>query len=315
MQFTIAFIALMKTEDRYAAVQAFVEVFRLGSFAKGAEALRVDNSSVSRRIASLEKRLGVVLFQRSTRRVTPTDAGRRYYAECVRLLQEWAYADELVRNENDRPSGLLRIALPNAFGRAVVVPLMPGFLRLYPALNVDLRFSDEYQDLILSGSDIAVRVGALSDSRLVARRLGVNHRFLAASPDYLEQAGTPTKVEQLREHSCLNFSPLSSGSTWKLWRGGRPVSVAVGGRLRADDIEAVYRGALAGLGIAILADFVAHEALARRQLIRVLPQYAVSDTEIYALYPAGRFLPAKTRCFVDYLVEHMPSVFRSKKGR
>jgi DNA-binding transcriptional LysR family regulator len=290
----------MKTEDRYASAQAFIEVSRQGSFTKAAEVLRLDNSSVSRRISALEKRLGVRLLQRSTRRVALTDAGRRYYEECVRLLQEWAEVDELMRSQTNSPRGVLRIALPNTFGRSVVMPLIPQFLRRFPMIDVDLRFADEYQDLILGGIDVAIRIGELSDSRFVARRLGVNHRFLGASPDYLQQAGVPRKPEQLRSHSCLNFSPLSSGGVWQLREGARAVSVAVAGRLQANDIEVVFRAALAGLGIGILADFVARDALAKGRLVRVLPLYRFAETGIFAVYPAGNFLPGKTRCFVDF---------------
>ncbi|MBA2673999.1 LysR family transcriptional regulator, partial [Ramlibacter sp.] len=181
----------MKQADRLAGMQAFVETARRGSFVAAAEALDLDVSSVSRRVTALERRLGARLLQRSTRSLSLTQAGKDYFERGARLLAQMAALDESVLEQQHRVGGLLRLALPNAFGRGVVLPALPRFLAAHPEIDLDLHFSDAYVDIVGQGFDLALRIGALESSGLAARRLGAYRRFLCASPAYLAAAGTP----------------------------------------------------------------------------------------------------------------------------
>ena len=295
----------MKNEDRFSAIEAFLETAKRGSFVQAAQALEVNVSSVSRRVSALERRLGVRLVQRSTRRVSLTQAGQAYFEQGSRLLAQWAQLDEAIGEHEGAPRGLLRVALPNAFGRMVVLPTLPTFLNRYPEIDLDLHFSDAYADLVGQGFDVAVRIGELKDSGLVARKLGVYRRFLCASPAYLERAGTPSRPRDLASHRCLNFSPITTGPTWQLSGPGGPVMIDLNCRVRANDVEATYVSALHGFGIAVLAGFVAQRAIEEGLLVPVLARWKFSQASIYAVHASAKYLPARVRAFSDHLTEIM----------
>lgn len=299
----------MKAEDRFAQMSAFVETLRHASFASAAKALSLSPSAVSRRVLSLERRLGTRLLYRSTRHLKPTEAGELYFAECTRLLAELEDVDGVLSDKEGGPHGRLRMTVPDAFGRLCMLKVLPQFLKQYPGVDIDLELSDTYTNLVREGMDLAVRIGELTDSSLVARRLATSRRMLCASPDYLRERGEPTVPQELENHSCLGFSLLVSNNIWPLSRGQETVRVAVKGRMRANHAEALYFAALEGLGIALLSDFIAARSLERGHLALVLPQWSISEVGIYAVYPGGRQVPRKVRAMIDFLEKNLPKDF------
>lgn len=293
----------MRPYDRIAGLQALVETARRGSFVAAAHALEVDVSVVSRRVSGLERRLGVRLIQRSTRRLHLTDAGRAYVERGAALLDELAALDDAVADGQGTARGLLRIAVPNAFGRCVVLPALTPFMHAHPMIDVDLHFSDAYVDLVGQGFDLALRIGTLPSSGLVARKLGAYRRFLAASPAYLDAAGVPAHPADLAQHRCLQFAPLAGGAVWALERLAERCTVDVGWRLRSSDVFASHHAAVAGLGIAATADFVAAQALRSGQLVPVLADWRFADAAVHAVHAAGSYVPLRARAFIDHMAQ------------
>jgi DNA-binding transcriptional LysR family regulator len=293
--------ANMKNQDRLAGLQAFLETAKRGTFVAAASALDINVSSVSRRISELERRLGVQLMQRTTRSISLTQAGREYYQRGAELLAQLDQLDASVESVHRQPRGLLKLALPNGFGRDVVLPALPEFLKRHPDIDVDLHFSDAFVDIVGLGFDLAVRIGELKESGLVARKLAVYRRFLCASPAYLKAAGVPRKPDDLSAHRCLNFSPIAASASWQLIGSGGAVTVEVDCRLRANDVHACHVAAVHGLGIAVTADFVAAKAIGEGKLVQVLPRWKFADAQIYAVYPSARHVPARVRAFHEHL--------------
>lgn len=289
---------------RFDEVAAFLAVAERLSFAAAAEALGRDGSAVTRRVAALEARLGVRLLHRTTRRVTLTDAGRRYEELTRRILDDLDTADAEAAGLGGGVRGTLRISLPAAFGRIWVAPLLADLLARHRELEIEASFEDRYVDLLAEGFDAAVRTGALADSRLVARRLAENRRLLVASPAYLERRGVPATPAELEHHECLGFNRLEGrGEAWRLAQAGRVVDVAIKPRLRGDEAVPLLAAACAGAGIAIGAEWAVGPELAAGALRTVLPDWEVAPgTAISVVTPTGRLVPAKTRAFVDLLV-------------
>jgi DNA-binding transcriptional LysR family regulator len=291
-------------EDRLGLIRAFVSVTELSSFVRGARAVGLTPSTASRKIGRLEAVLGVRLLHRTTRRVSLTEAGGIYYERCMRLLSDLTEADAAVADLNSDPRGSLCINLPAAFGRLHISPVIPEFLAQYPNLRIEATFTDRYVDLVEAGVDVAVRIGDLRDSRLRVRRLAANRRLLVASPLYLARHGAPTKPADLAAHNCLGFSHLSSGDIWKFERSGRVRSVAVSGRLKASNAEALHDAALGGLGIAILGTFICSESVRVGRLVPLLADWTCAPkTNIYAAYASSQYLAPKTRVFIDFLAD------------
>lgn len=290
----------MKTEDRFGELRALIEVARRLSFVDAARALSMPASSLSRKISALEARLGARLFQRTTRRVALTEIGQHYLARCERILADLGEADAAVSTFSNSPRGLLRIDVPMTFGRLHISPALPEFLHRYPDVRIDMMMSDQFVNLIEESIDVAIRIGELDDSRLVARKLAPNRRVLCGSPAYFASHGVPRSPHDLIEHSCLNFSYLLAGDVWRLSNKTGEAAVPVSGRLRANNAEALFEAALGGCGIALLATFIAGPSLRDGSLITVLDDWALRRTNIYAVYPSGRYLTPKAKAFVDF---------------
>jgi DNA-binding transcriptional LysR family regulator len=292
--------------DRFEQLSAFVEVARWQSFAQAARHLDRHVSAVSRAVAALENRLGVRLLQRTTRRVTLSDAGRGYFKRCEALLAEFDGADAEVREVTAALRGTLRVSAATGAGLTMFAPLVSEFLAAHPGLNLDLQLSNRYVDLIEEGYDLALRVGALAaDSRVVARRLGANRRALVASPAYLERHGTPRTPQQLRDHACLVFEIGSRPQRWELERGRTRAALEVSGPLRSNNALALRIAARGGAGISLLPEFVTRADVQGGTLRRVLPQWLGAEQGIYAVYPSARFIPAKVRAFVDFIAARL----------
>lgn len=291
--------------DRLDCDRMFVAVLELGSFAAAAARLGVSSGQASKLVSKLERQLGVQLVKRSTRALSPTDVGRTYYEQVKTLLDAFDALDVSVRESAGTPSGRLKISAPVTFGSAVLARVLVAFARRYPLIELDVSFSDRPVSIVDEGFDIAVRIGNLSDSSLIARRLGEIAVRLAASPRYLQQVGTPQHWRAVSDYQCITDTNFRDPWNWPfVSEEGETVTVPVRGRLRFANTEACLQAAIAGLGIARLPDFIAAPALQRGDIVPVLARYDVPPLGLFALYPAARYLPQRTRLLVDFLADH-----------
>jgi len=289
--------------DALGEMSIFSKVVGAGSLSAAAKELGMSTAVVSRRLAALESRLGVRLINRTTRSLHLTDEGARYYDACSRLLAEIEEADAAVSAGRAEPRGALRVALPSAFGHLHVAPLVPRFAARYPNVQVALSLSDRNVNVIEEGFDLAVRIADLADSSLAARKLAPNRRLVCASPDYLRRNGTPRTPQELTGHNCLTTNDFAM--TWDYKDpDGEPGAVRVAGRYACDNWEVLREWAMAGLGIALKSTWDVRQQLEDGSLVPLFPGYTfASDVAIYAVYPHRRFLPAKTRAFIEFLAD------------
>jgi len=274
-----------------------------GSLSAAARELGVSTAVVSRRIAALEARLGVRLLNRTTRRIALTDEGARYHEACVRILAEVEEADSAAAAQRVEPQGVLKIALPASFGQKHVAPLIPRFAELHPKVRLALSLSDRTVNVIEEGFDLVVRIAELEDSSLAARRLAPNRRVVCASPDYLRRHGTPQTPHDLVRHNCLTVSEFHM-----IWEYKDPEglagSVRVSGNHACDNWTVLRDWAVAGLGVALKSTWDVRRDLEDGSLVPLFPGYTFgSDVAIYVVYPHRRYLPAKTRAFIDFLAD------------
>jgi DNA-binding transcriptional LysR family regulator len=295
--------------DYFAAMRAFVGAVDLGSFSKAAAQEAIKVSTVSRYVSALEADLSAALFNRSTRRLHLTEAGSAFYEHAVQILADVEAARLATISLNTSPQGLLRINVPTAFGRRHIVPHLSDFLAAYPDIRVDATLTDATVDLIGSGADLAVRIGALPDSTLVARRLAPHRRVLVASPAYLAEHQPIAEPRDLAGHQCLSFA-LQPREAWYFRRrddpAGAPVEIAVHGRFRANDSEALLHAALAGLGVTLLPAWLVGQELCSGQLAAVLPSWDAliapgPERAIWGVYPPKKVVSPKVRAFLAFL--------------
>jgi DNA-binding transcriptional LysR family regulator len=282
-------------------LKSFVRVFETKSFSIPAREARTSQPTISRQIAALEARLGTRLFARSTRALTPTEAGVDFYAQARRVLETLAEAEASVAKSNAGVVGILRLACPVAFGRLHVVPRLGRFMRRHPALKLDLVLSDQFVDLVEEGVDLSIRVGEVKSPDLIAQRIGETRRVALASPDYLAQRGTPQTPRDLGEHDCIVYTRLATGARWHFGGPGGPWEIEVDGRFRANNSEAVREAILAGLGIGVVPVWLLADEAERAQLQTVLAGYEPARLPINAVYPSRRFVPHKVRAMVEFL--------------
>lgn len=288
-------------------VAAFLATVEHAGFTAAGAVLNRDGSLVSRRVTALEKRLGVRLLERTTRRIALTEAGEIYYQRMRAAVQVMSEIDAESAEASGTVRGTLRLSLPATFGRMWIAPVLDRFLSEHPGLTIEARYEDRYVDLVAEGFDVAVRIGELADSRLIARKLAPARRLLCASPDYLKARGMPIHPTDLTAHSCIGFSRLASHPVWHLQGGDGPVAVRISGPLVTDDASSLVESAVAGIGIAMVSDWLAGPELESGGLTPVLPGYPVAASEaIYVVHPSAHLVPAKTRAFVDWLSEIMP---------
>lgn len=286
-----------------AAIPIFVAVVDGNSFTAAADRLGVTKSAVSRRIAELEEDLGVRLLHRTTRKLSLTEAGDRYLEFARRSLQEARLAEDAATALQDLPRGRLRINTPMSFGRLHVAPTIPAFLARYPDVEVEMTMDDKFVDIVGGGYDLAIRVGRLADSTLVARKLAPNHTVLCASPDYLASHPAPVTPEDLLDHNCLRYSYYSEAGEWTLFRGDEVQHVRVTGNYQVNNSEALREALVRGCGIGRIPRFIVDPDLAAGRLRCVLSEYDLPAQDIYAVWPERAYLPRKVRVFVDFLAE------------
>jgi DNA-binding transcriptional LysR family regulator len=288
--------------DRITGVQLFIRVVETGSFSKAAAELGVTQPTATKAVAAAEARLGARLLHRSTRGVTPTEVGAAYYERCKGIAQAIEEAENLAALKQSGVAGSLRISTSVAFGRRVMVPLVLKWMREHPAVKVDLMFDDRYVNLVEQGVDLAVRMGQMADSTLGARLIGSNPWLMVASPAYLKAHPAPRDAAAVRKHACLIYSTVQGDDRWRLTPPrGAPVSVPVTGPLRSNNLSALLAAARAGMGLAILPWYVAHDSLHDRSVVQVLADHTLPAQEMHAVFPSPKLVPSKVTAFITFL--------------
>lgn len=287
--------------ERLDCDRMFVAVLDLGSFAAAAARLGTSGGQASKLVSRLEADLGVQLIKRTTRALSPTELGQAYYARIKPLLEEFDALDASVRHASGAPSGRLRLTAPLSFGTTQLAPVLLDFARAFPGIQLDVNFSDRVVNLVDEGFDAAIRIGAPTDSSLMARRLCPVRIVLAAAPAYLEARGEPATPADLAGHDCVIDTNFHDPANWRLRQGGQAVIIPVQGRLHFSNAEACMAAAVAGFGITRVPSFIAGEAFRAGTLRPVLPGAEDTPIALYALYPPGRHLAGKLRALVDFL--------------
>jgi DNA-binding transcriptional LysR family regulator len=289
----------------FEGLAVFAKVVETRSFAGAARELSLSKATVSKAVSRLETRLGARLINRTSRRLALTDAGRRLSARAAALLHEAEEAESETLAQSTNPRGLVRLAVPMSFGLLAVAPALPGFFAAYPDVQIDLHLSDARVDIVGEGFDAALRIGALPDSSLVARRLCPVEPLLVASPSYLKARGKPRHPMALSEHACLGYAYLSTPDTWHFTgKGGEHATVhPKGGPLRVNNGDAMLPALKAGMGIGVLPDFIVRECLTTGKLERVLPDWSLPASALHWVTPPGGPKPARVEVLGDYLAE------------
>lgn len=290
--------------SRWEGVDAFVAVAESGHFATAAERLGVSTSHVSRLIVRLEERLQTRLFYRSTRRVTLTETGQTFLSHCRRLQDGFDEALHAVQDLGGMPKGLLRMTCAMTYGERFIVPLVNDFIERYPQLRVEIELTNRTLDIVQEGYDLAVRLGRLADSRLVATRLAPRVMYLCAAPAYLARRGVPQRLADLADHDCL----VGTSDTWIFQSEGAEQVMRVSGNWRCNSGQAVLDAALRGLGLCQLPDYYVLEHLREGRLQSVLARHQPPHTAVWAVFPQQRHLSPKVRLLVDYLRDSLPKL-------
>lgn len=290
--------------DQFSAIPVFVAVVEKGKFSAAAQSLGVSKSAVSKRINQLENHLGVRLLHRTTRKLSLTEAGARYYEHAAKALRAASKAEDAVTELQGEPQGKLKISSPMSFGRLHVAPLIPRFLQRYPKLQIDLVMDDKNIDLVAVGVDVAIRAGDMPNSTLIARKLAPLRQVLCACPSYIERYGMPVTPSELCNHNCILFSYSGDANEWALNKDGQSEVVMVSGSYRVNNSEAILEALLDGIGIGRLPTFVAGPDLKAGNLVRVLDSYHLPNHTFYAVFPEREYMPAKVRAFLDFAVEY-----------
>lgn len=288
------------------AIEEFLAVAETGSFTAAATRLAVSASYISRRIAALESRLTTRLFYRNTRSVRLTEAGEMLLLHCRRLTEERDDVFRALTNLQDEPSGTLRLTCAVAYGERFVVPLVNAFMLQYPKLSVDILLTNNQLDLVHQGLDLAIRLGRLSESSLIATKLAPRDEYLCASPDYLARHGTPTSLDDLAHHQCV----IGSSETWVFHRQEHEWSFKPKGRWRCNSGWAVLDATLRGFGLAQLPDYYVKPHLHSGKLVSLLDAHRPPHTAVWAVYPQRRHTPAKVRLLLDHLKAGLSQLYQ-----
>lgn len=290
--------------DHIVDIPVFVAVVNHGGFSAAARQLGITKAAISKRIVQLEQHLGAQLLHRTTRKLSLTEAGRRYFEYAQIALQAAQEAEDVVTQLQGEPKGLLKINAPMSFGRLHVAPLIPEFLLRFPQVHIDLVMDDRVVDLVQNGFDLAIRAGELPSSTLIMRKLVPARSVICAAPVYLKKHGLPKTPEELVDHNCVLYSYSNKSNEWALFNPDHTCEVVVTGNYQVNNSEALLEGLLKGLGIGRLPTFIAGPHLKSGQLINVFPTYQMPVKSIYAVLPERAFMPAKVRVFLDFVVDH-----------
>jgi LysR family transcriptional regulator, regulator for bpeEF and oprC len=294
--------------ESLASIATFVRIAETKSFSAAAQQLGMSGPGVSKAIARLERRLGVRLLNRTTRKVSLTDEGQAFLDRCRQILIDVQDAEELLVSRQVSPRGRLRVQMPVGFGRRVILPALPDFLARYPELAIDIDLSDRIVDLVEEGLDVAIRIGEIPDSRVIARKLCVLRFVTCAAPSYLARHGEPRTPDDLRQHRCLPYWVPQTGRhrEWLFARDGATFTLPVTGRLNINNSEALIDASAAGAGLVMVATFLAAEAVAAGKLRVVLSDYITEGPPVSVIYLPHRHLSARVRAFLDFLSALVP---------
>ena len=290
--------------DTVTSMRTFAKVAELGSFAAAADRLDLVPSAVTKHVASLEARLGVLLLNRTTRRVSLTEAGAAYLERCNALLADLESLEASVGELVHKPRGVLRLSAPVSFGSSHLGPLIAGYRERYPEVQMDLVLNDRLIDLVEEGFDLAIRIGRLPDSSLVALRLAITRMVLCAAPGYLERRGTPRQPADLEHHDCLGYAYWGAGEEWRFTgRAGDVQAVRIKPVVRANNGNILKAMVIAGQGIMLQPDFLVGDDVRAQRLLPLLPEYHAGELGIFAAYPHRKHLSAKVRSFIDFIAD------------
>ncbi|MEL6195734.1 MAG: LysR family transcriptional regulator [Myxococcota bacterium] len=289
-------------------MRAFVRLVELGTFSAVANEMGVKQSTVSKWLAALEESVGISLLDRTTRSQRLTEAGELFFSRASDLIRDYdELFDELQQKRSD-PKGRVRVSVPVVFGRLFVVPSIVDYLDRYPGISVEIVFNDRYVSLVDEGFDVAIRVGIPVDSSLRSFALGEGKRRLVASPTYLERAGRPERPQELANHECLVHAEVAAGTVWQFTRGSERTRVQVGGRVAANNSEAVLALARSGLGLCLLASWLVEDDVRSGRLVPVLEDFSCERAPIRALTPPGRLVHPRVRTLIDHFRESFARV-------
>jgi len=282
-------------------ISEFVYVAETTSFTQAAKKLNISTAHVSRRITALEQRLNVKLLYRTTRKVSLTQEGQLFYQHCRSVLDGIEEAERVVTNLQQKPQGHIKLTAPVTYGEQKILPLVNDFIQQHNEVQVSAYLSNQKVDMVEQGFDLAIRLGKLADSTLMAKKLGSRTNYLCASPQYLEQYGMPHSLSELNDHSCL----LGTLDYWRFKVAGKEKTIKVKGSLRYNNGTGLTDAALKGLGIVQLPDYYVKDFIAQGKLLPLLSQFQEADEGIWAVYPHNRQLSPKIRALVDYLSKHL----------
>ena len=289
--------------DKLEAMNAFAKVVATRSYAEAGRRLGLTRSAVSKAVMELERRLGARLFDRTTRRVAPTEAGLAYYERCIAILAQVEETEVQISRLHDEPKGVLKINAPMSFGMLYLGSAVADFQARHTGLGVELTLNDRFIDPIEEGVDVTLRISTLVDSSLIARRLAPARRVVVASAAYIARHGTPAAPADLVHHRCLTYGQTTPMQRWQLTEGGKTITVPIASLLSSNNGDVLRAAALNGNGIALLPTFMVGPDIKDGRLRIVLPDNPPTELGIYALYAPNRYLAAKTRVFIDFLVE------------
>ncbi|MBB6520718.1 LysR substrate-binding domain-containing protein [Pseudoteredinibacter isoporae] len=286
---------------KWEGITEFVQVAETESFTQASQKLGISTAQVSRQVSALEKRLNVKLLYRTTRKVSLTQEGNTFYQHCRALLDGLDAAENAVSQLRELPRGKIKLTAPATYGERILAPVLNNFLIQYPDIEINAYFTNRQIDLVEEGYDIAIRLGKLEDSALIAKRLGDRSNYLCASPSYLERHGTPHSLSELKQHNCL----LGTLDYWRFKQKDSDKNIRLKGRLRYNSGEALLDAALKGIGIVQLPDYYVQMHLASGKLRALLEQYQDRSEGVWGVYPPNRYLSPRIRMLIDYLAEHL----------
>ncbi|MEP2704859.1 MAG: LysR family transcriptional regulator [Roseibium sp.] len=290
------------------AMRAFAAVYETGSFTRAAEKLGTSKTLVSKKVQSLENRLGSRLFNRTTRSLSPTEAGQLYGSRCVQVLDDLDELEDLILNQSEDPRGRLYVSAPTTFGELYIAQLVPEFQLRYPNISLDLSLTDRHVHLVDEGFDVAIRIADLPSSGLIARKLAPAPIHLCATPEYLEQFGRPEHPHELENHQCIIDTNFRNSKVWLFKNGGNQFQISVEGNLLVNSARAVRDYVLAGCGIALCPGYMVSADISSGRLETILADFNAFDINAYAIYNSKRNMSPKVRVFVDYLTEQLQPI-------
>ena len=287
--------------DLFGSMKMYVAVVDGGSFAAAADKLEMSRAMASKQIQKLEEHLGTRLLNRTTRRLSLTETGRAFYERSLQIIGDVEEAEQIAGQMTRRPQGVLRVTLPLSYGQHRLAAIIGDYTQAYPQVQLDISLSDRKIDLVEDGLDLAIRIGALPQSDLIARKIGGVHSVVCAAPAYIARHGAPRTPAELAGHACLGYTLSGGGTDWRMEGPDGPLTVAISGPIRADNGDIIRLAALGGAGILFQPQFIVDDDLAAGRLVRLLPQWQSAELGVYAVYPSRKHLSAKVRTFVDFL--------------